>query len=123
MVSRKITAFVAAGGLAAVGVLATTMSTASADTALSFTTYVVHTSNTVDTNTGGGADNPVCDEGDVATGGGFSVTNGVNVDVVDSSPYVPSTTPIGWNANIYNHDGVTRTLHVYAICAHFEDGS
>jgi hypothetical protein len=56
-----------------------------------------------------------CHEGDLATGGGFQVTNDTYVAVEDSEPNGPG----GWGAAVYNGDPVNaHGFFVIAMCEH-----
>ena len=87
-------------------------------------TYVVRAIGHVDANSAHGADNPLCETGDVATGGGFYVINGVNVDVYENEPYIVGfgnpdypQIPTGWSVSVRNHDTVDHDFWVWVLCS------
>jgi hypothetical protein len=69
--------------------------------------------------------NPLCDQGDVATGGGyFLYTSNLNdaqldVEVFSNAPDTDGavTTPPGWDIGIHNKTSTARTGVAYAVCA------
>jgi hypothetical protein len=113
---KKSVLTVSLGAAVLVGGLVGMATTASAT--VDSSVYIVHNYDTVTANNSLSGLDAVCDSGDTGYGGGFMVTNGVDVDVAARAPYTPgdSATPLGWSTSFINHDSVSRTVHVYAIC-------
>jgi hypothetical protein len=63
------------------------------------------------------ADSHPCPGGDVATGGGATVSGLTGVSIVQSEPYPQTGTPTGWQATFVNQSGASQSFTVYAICA------
>jgi hypothetical protein len=65
-----------------------------------------------------------CDDGDVATGGGYAAGTGVDVILSAGSPVsfsdASQTRPTGWVADFANHAASPRNVNVYAVCQHTE---
>ena len=68
----------------------------------------------------------LCDEGDVATGGGFRANDGAdfngNVQVTDSRPLgtFAGENDSGWNTQLTLLNDVSDTYFVFVVCADFD---
>jgi Collagen triple helix repeat (20 copies) len=69
------------------------------------------------------ADAHACPTGDVATGGGDTMSGLTGISVVQDEPIPQTGTPTGWQATFVNQSGAAQTATVYAICAPAPSGA